>query len=234
MNTRERAWEYLCTQIGSLLFPSYCVGCHTPHTLLCHACAGVLFAPPSKCLLCARPVLGGICRDCAKKSAITHIDAYAPYRHPLARALVTGTKYHYEHALARPIGTLLATLLTDVPANSLFVPIPLHRKKLRERGFNQSHLIARSIAAELHIPIEETDSLYRTRYTPPQARTTSRKERRAHLASAFALQNTTVLTGKHLILVDDVITSGATAREAARTLVRAAPASIRVLAFAYG
>lgn len=234
MSTMVRTWEYLCTHAGELLFPAYCMGCHAPRTLLCTTCASAIYAPPTKCLLCARPVLGGICKDCSVRSHIDRIDVYAPYKHPLARALVGNTKYHYEHTLARPMGNLLATLLTTIPTESLLVPIPLHPKKLRERGFNQSFLIATSIADIIPISIAPTGVLARTRYTTPQARTASRAERKAHLKSAFALQSTESFTNKHIILVDDVVTSGATVRESARVLKTANPASIRVVAFAYG
>lgn len=128
----------------------------------------------------------------------------------------------------------MALLIPEHIENTVLLPIPLHKRKFRERGYNQSALIAKHIGNTLRIPVLETEVLMRSKYTPPQARTALRSERRAHMRHAFALTRPDMVAGKHIILVDDVVTSGATVREAARTLVRAAPASIRILAFAHG
>ncbi len=234
MSNVQHQWEYLCTQTGKFLFPAYCLGCGASGTLLCQPCGVTLHHPPTKCLLCTRPILGGICRDCAQKTSLERIDAYAPYRNPLARALVGHMKYQFEYALAHPIGDVLASIVGSLTPNTLLVPIPLHKKKLRERGFNQSALIARHIGDTIHIPVDTSGSFLRTIYTPPQARTATKKERKEHLKSAFSVIDPHPFFGKHIVLVDDVITSGATIREAARALKQASPASIRVLAFSYG
>ena len=107
----------------------------------------------------------------------------------------------------------LAKLLQDyfianpIPAEVL-VPVPLHQKRLRERGYNQSSLLARELGKLVNLPVVD-DCLIRQRNTPPQARTSTIEERRSNTAEAFACRDRR-LCDKQVLLIDDVSTSGAT------------------------
>jgi len=123
----------------------------------------------------------------------------------------------------------LAELLQDyfatnpVPAEVL-IPVPLHPKRLRERGYNQSYLLARELGKLINLPIVD-DCLIRQRHAPPQARTTTVEERRNNIAGAFACRDQR-LRDKPVLLVDDVSTSGATLDACAAALKAAGAALV--------
>lgn len=102
----------------------------------------------------------------------------------------------------------------------LILPIPLHSKRQRERGFNQSELIASTLATQLHLPML-TDTLEKIKQTKPQAETKNIQERRANLAGCFRVTKPELVLRKNIILVDDVCTSGATLIEATNVLKQA-------------
>jgi len=105
--------------------------------------------------------------------------------------------------------------------STVFVPIPLHPTKLRYRGFNQAEMLGRLVSNQLGIPMV-SDLLVRTKKTPPQAETESRKERHLNIAHAFHLNSKyTKNIPKNVIIFDDVYTTGATLKEAAKSLKRA-------------
>jgi len=98
----------------------------------------------------------------------------------------------------------------------ILVPVPLHRKRLRERGYNQSSLLAKELGSLTKLPVID-DCLVRRRYTPPQARTTTVDERHSNVLDAFACRDQR-LKGKEALLIDDVSTSGATLNACAAAL----------------
>lgn len=117
--------------------------------------------------------------------------------------------------LARPLGALLAVL--DLPPADFIVPVPLSLEGLRHRGFNQTLLIAREVARRTGMPLE-TGLLYKKKDTPPQV-ALSRSARIKNLRAAFGARR--ALEGGRVLLIDDVITTGATAAECSKTLLKA-------------
>jgi ComF family protein len=125
------------------------------------------------------------------------------------REAIHELKYRNIRALAAPLAALLGDYLTHHPVpGDVLVPVPLHRKRLRERGYNQSGLLSRELGKLINLPVVE-DCLVRRQPAPPQARTASVSERRSNVAGAFACRDGS-LRGKPVLLVDDVATSGAT------------------------
>ncbi|MEK6680504.1 MAG: ComF family protein [Nitrospirota bacterium] len=114
--------------------------------------------------------------------------------------------------------------------NSLIVPVPLHKKRLNERGFNQSLLIAHHLSKSLNIPLS-IDGLQRVRWTRPQIEL-SREERLRNVKGAFAVRDGISFKGKKLLLIDDVYTTGATVNECARMLKKAGAKEINVFTIA--
>ncbi len=104
------------------------------------------------------------------------------------------------------------------------MPVPLHRKRLRERGYNQSYLLAQELGKLTSLPVVD-DCLIRKRHTPPQARTTNVDERRSNVADAFSCRDRS-LEDKQVLLIDDVSTSGATLDGCARALKVAGATSV--------
>ncbi len=125
------------------------------------------------------------------------------------REAVHQLKYRNLRALAVPLAKLLQDYLitNPVPAEVL-VPVPLHRKRLRERGYNQSSLLARQLGKLVNLPVVD-DCLMRQRHAPPQARTSTVKERQGNVTDAFTCRDLR-LRDKQVLLIDDVSTSGAT------------------------
>ena len=123
----------------------------------------------------------------------------------------------------------LARLLQDYLATNpmpgeVLVPVPLHRKRLRERGYNQSSLLAKELGKLTNLPVVD-DCLIRQRYAPPQARTSTVAERRSNVANAFTCRDNR-LRDKQVLLLDDVSTSGTTLDACAAALKAGGAASV--------
>jgi len=182
--------------------------------IVCAACAADLprLQRPG-CPRCATPTPSGeICGHCLKKPP--HFDAVQAvftYDFPLDK-LVQSFKYAHRLALGGYFGRQLS-MLERIDAD-LIVPLPLHRERLRERGFNQAIELARPVSRAWHLPIDAT-SCSRTRNTTAQAQLPWR-QRVKNMRGAFHCS--TDLTGKRIVLIDDVMTSGASLNECARTL----------------
>jgi ComF family protein len=135
--------------------------------------------------------------------------------------------------LGKPLGQLMARgceeFLSQCDAETI-IPVPLHPKRLRWRGFNQSVLLARQIGRAYDIPMD-CFTLYRTRDTPPQTQLPE-EDRRKNMRRAFALSPQSSVEGKCLLLVDDVYTSGATVNECSRVLKRGGAREVLVLTLA--
>jgi len=150
------------------------------------------------------------------------------YAGPL-RDAVQRFKFGRRPALARPLAALvLEQCAAAVPAHAVLVPIPLARERERERGFNQAALVAERVARGLGAPLRER-WLARTRATAPQTELDA-VERRANVRGAFVAS--TAAAGADVVLVDDVLTTGATAGECARALRAAGAASVGLLTVA--
>jgi ComF family protein len=145
------------------------------------------------------------------------------------RKLIHVFKFEGVRTLQRPLGALLSRALPRESSFDAVVPMPLHWRRRWQRGFNQSELLAREIARRWNVPLCRL--VRRQRATSPQAGLTS-AERRKNVLGAFAVKNTARLNGMRLLLVDDVLTTGATASACARALKRAGAAHVTFLALA--
>ncbi len=210
-----------------LLFPQWCVGCGKEGDFLCHSCRRSLpqITPPL-CPQCGKPQPSGIlCPSCVSRQA--KIDGIrSPFRFDgVMRQAIHQLKYRNLRALVVPLAKFLQDyLITNPIPGEVLVPVPLHQKRLRERGYNQSRLLARELGKLINRPVVD-DCLIRQRHAPPQARTSGVDKRRSNVASAFTYHNRK-LQDKQVLLIDDVTTSGATLDACASALKAAGASSV--------
>jgi len=206
-------------------------------TPLCIACETELPWLGDHCQSCALPLPGSgmTCGQClVQPPAFEQVVAPFTYSFPID-SLIT----RFKHSAKWPFGHLLAELLAqalqhrftdDLPRPDLLVPVPLATRRLRQRGFNQAAMLARWLSTRLDLPWDER-LLLRTQDTGAQ-QTLNASERRKNMCNAFALAPGASILGQHLALVDDVLTTGATAQALARLLMDAGAARVDVYCLA--
>lgn len=201
------------------LFPQWCISCGREGDVLCSTCRSSLpVITPPLCPRCGKPQASGtLCPVCLHEQV--NIDGIrSPFRFDgLIREAIHQLKYDNLRVLAKPLAELLNDYLVGNPLpGEVLVPVPLHRKRLRERGYNQSTLLAQALSKLSRLPVID-DCLIRKQYAPPQTRTATVDERLSNVADAFACQDRR-LNGKQILLLDDVSTSGATLNASAAAL----------------
>ena len=217
---RSRA-RGLADTLLNFIFPPVCGACKKPGSLLCAAChAQLQWVQAPLCDRCGRPVAypTNCCSVCQERPLpLNHIRAAVLFADPVAK-LIHNLKYNGAFALAKPLAQLMVDAWADwqLPVD-LVVPIPLHAERERKRGYNQSTLLADSFCEPMMLPYTE-NVLQRTRLTTPQVGL-SAVERLQNVQNAF--QATDLVQGKHILLIDDVCTTGATMAAAAHALFEA-------------
>jgi ComF family protein len=204
------------------LWPLHCLVCAevTTTEALCTACRHALPWNRSACSQCALPLPFPVaaCGHCLRRPPpLTVVHAAFRYEMPLDR-LLPRLKFHDDLAAGRLLGGLMAEALAGAARPAALIPLPLHRRRLRSRGFDQTLELATPLARALHLQLMD-DVLIRMRETAPQSRLDA-VARRRNLRRAFAVREGIVLPA-HVALVDDVMTTGATLHAAAAALLRA-------------
>ena len=191
---------------------------------LCRACTEALPWNRSACLRCALPLHApGTCGACLQRPpplAETH--AVFVYGFPLDR-LVPRFKFHNDLAAGRLLSELMLEGVSGLPRPSALAPVPLHHARLRQRGYDQALELAKPLARALQVPLL-SEALIRTRATAPQSELDA-DARQRNLRRAFEVRAGTALPD-HVVLVDDVMTTGATLEAAAKCLRRAGVARV--------
>lgn len=218
--------------VAEAVFPARCIGCERRGTPLCNACRRDLpYLPDGLCHRCGlRRGARGVCRGCRRLSpALSAVRAAFAYEGAARTAILT-LKFRSGRYLAPLMGQLLREALDTHPLQvDLVVPVPLAPRRLRERGFNQSELLAREIAGLVRGTLA-ADALERQERTPQQTLTAA--ERLQNLAGAFGCPRPRTIQGRRVLLVDDVVTTGATVSACADTLADAGARRVSALAFA--
>jgi competence protein ComFC len=214
-----------------LLFPPRCGVCRAGASLLCDDCVDEL--PPAdgqRCQRCWMPVpRGALCRHCIE-SPPAYSSIRAPYvMDGAARRLAHELKYEGMTALAAPMARLMVDHF-DVEDADLVVAVPLHRSRRRARGYNQAEELATRIGALTNVPCDRR-AVRRIRPTAPLVKTMHREERAAIMHGAFAGAGDRI-DGARVLLVDDVVTTGATLDACAEALRAAGAREVRCITWA--
>lgn len=220
-----------------LLLPPACHLCTTPliaqdaDTLLCCTCRADIPPLASACRRCRKPLpsfdsTDHTCEACLRRPPpFSRVDCVGRYD-GLLKTAIHRYKYRDNLPLAKPLGQLLVEQIPPGSAHchDMVIPVPLHRSRLRRRGYNQALELARPVAKALALPLE-SQLLHRLRATPAQQGLPLRK-RTSNLRGAFHCKG--ALAGQRVLLVDDVMTSGATVTECCLTLRQAGATDVGV------
>lgn len=229
------------TWLLNILFPPRCAGCRSAlrdaTSPLCDACNELAAFELSWCcgdcggrIPCTDEVPVPAATRCHPRALyiVAHVGQYCELP---VRRLVWQLKFKRQRRVATFLVSLLAAgLLAQARRIDLVTAIPLSPQRERERGFNQSTLVARLLAQQLSLPYR--DVFIRRRHSVPQSELAFRHQRQRNVAGSFSVLQPTVIAGKRLLLVDDVYTTGATLREAATVLRDAGARSIICVVFA--
>lgn len=210
----------------NVLFPKACFFCQKEGLFLCQDCQASFEILEQNFCLCQKPKMllsPGKCKNCQSKNLQ---GLYFPlfYENPRVRHLIQAFKYEpCLRDLAKPLSSFIITyfLLRKKRGFPHFVliPVPLEKRRLRRRGFNQAQELGKYLAAHFEIPLI-SDCLLKIKKTPAQT-DLSEKQRKENIRGAFLVKNKEKIKGKKIFLIDDVYTTGATMEEATRVLKKA-------------
>jgi ComF family protein len=231
-------------QAGSRLFrsvldfalPPRCGGCGAIVEELdsfCPDCWRKLEFLQGGCVRCGLPLQGTDAETCAaclaRPPRLDRIRAAVAYD-DISRSIALRLKYGRKTALARTMSRYMGPLIGELPSDALLVPVPLHRRRLWSRGFNQSAIVARELSRRTGVAVA-VDALRRIRPTPP-LKGMGMRQRRRTVAGAFRANGSAELRGRTVVLVDDVFTTGSTANACARILKRAGAGRVDLISWA--
>lgn len=217
------------------IFPKFCIRCGLEGVWVCDSCSEKFQKWNGQgCSVCKKKSIHLLCGDCAKDAPVSFLFSAYSYADPYIKKTVHALKYEYISEIGRFMGMLLAEKYRDFghgyASDAHVVPIPIHRKRFRDRGFNQSELIARAFAETANI-MYVPNAIERVIDTQSQVNL-SGSERIQNVSGAFAVRNMRSIYGETVYLIDDVCTTGATLLETARTLRAAGVKDIIGVTFA--
>lgn len=212
----------------SIVAPHACLGCGAEGTLLCADCSRDIPSLPERCYRCqglSRDYR--VCRGCRRASSLRSVWVRAQYG-TLVKDLVYRFKFQRAQAGARPIAALMSEVLPYLPSNTVVAWIPTATTRQRQRGYDHAALLARCVATQNSLS-----------YMPLLVRMgqsrqvgANRVQRQQQLTDAFRIVNSSRLQGAAVLLVDDIVTTGASLESAARTLKKAGAKSVDAVVFA--
>ena len=225
----------------NLFFPLYCIICGETlepgnRVFLCSGClTKVKRIQKPVCEKCGRPDCSYLCAECRKREQYYTIARAAGVYDGVLRDCIHKFKYRGELYLAKTLTNFMVHALEEFPELTqcdLIVPVPLHRVRERERGFNQAYLLARGIRNVLKTHIS-SKNLRRLEQSSPQT-DLPRSTRLTNVKGIFGVRDSSEFSGKELLLIDDVYTTGSTVNECSRTLIGVGAKKVSVLTAARG
>lgn len=228
------------------LFPISCLVCKKGNEFICTPCLSQIPLKSSqKCPICEKMITpdGKTCFGCKSKFSIDGILVSASYKNETVSRLIHYFKYGFIEKIAEPLGKILlkSIMNSDLPIPDAIIPVPLHKKRLRWRGFNQAELLAgflaKNIAPGFEVPVFN-GLLIRKKKTKPQMKIKDAKTRKKNIEGAFRIEknnyrkNLRLIKNKSILLIDDVTTTGNTLFECAKVLKKAGAKEVFALVVA--
>ncbi len=223
-----------------ILFPIECIFCSDEGNFLCKHCFEDLeLNEKQDCPKCHKKTkFGNFCKECENTSRLNGIIVSASYENDLLQKSIHAMKYKYIEELAKPLAKILISGLKNTlfkektDHNYIILPIPLHKKKLRERGFNQAELLGQEVADYFKLTCLNS-AISRIKKTKSQM-SLNPIYRRKNIKGAFVCNNPKFIENKKIILVDDVCTTSSTLEECAKAIYGFSPSEIWGLVLARG
>lgn len=205
----------LIEKLVAIIAPHDCFLCGKEDNVLCDACRlSLAIDPPSLCYLCDKETNEHrVCYACSQRTHIGHVWYNGPYHGELGK-LVKRFKFSYTQAAARPLAQLLAQQLPILSSETVLVPIPTASVRVRQRGYDHALLLARELGRELHLPVRQLLS----RRTAVRQVGANRQQRFRQAEELLYAPQSSVCRGLQILLIDDVVTTGATITAAASVL----------------
>ena len=213
----------------NIVAPHHCIGCGAEGSLLCAWCIpDACQLLPERCYRCQRQTRDSrVCPDCRRTSNLRHVWVRCEYD-GLPKQLVHALKFERAKSAAVPVAQLLRESLPYLPPETMITWVPTATRRYRERGYDQAALIAKALAAELNLRTAPLLArLGQTRQVGAK-----REQRLQQLQSAFRIRNNHLLAGHSVLLIDDIVTTGATLEAAARILKENGAKSVDAAVFA--
>lgn len=224
-----------------IIFPKQCLKCGRDDFWICNKCFNnIKLLKIQTCPICRIENHGETCEQCSINSNLDGLLIATSLNNKLVQKAIHNFKYKYITDLKKPLSSLMFKTFDRYRKNItisnsdklVIVPVPLHKKRFRERGFNQSNLLALSIAKKTKFTYNP-NIIYRKKYTETQTKL-SRKERTENVKSAFKLNKSLDFIDKNVIIIDDVATTLSTLEECAKILKKAGAKKIWGLVIARG
>lgn len=223
-------WKKLYNQLLNLLFPQFCLKCQKEGFLICKDCFSLIDINPFQyCPFCSHPnrvIKNGKCQS-HQNFYLNGLFSACEYKNPLVKKMIFLFKYKpYIKNISLPLTTLIIShfaltekhplTLLHQPKQGVFMPVPLFKKKEKQRGYNQSALIAQILSIYYKLPLQK-NNLIKIKDTQSQTKF-NKQQRQQNIANAFVIKNPDLINGKTIFLIDDVFTTGSTMEECAKIL----------------
>lgn len=239
-NIQTKKFPAIGNFFAEILFPSICYSCKKSGSYLCEECfERISTLPHPVCPHCSVALPNGILpMACKNILGIQKLYVCADYKNEIIQKLIKDIKYRRAYKLTEHLASFAYWWMNSKGylkelqrKNTLLVAVPSHKKKEKQRGFNHAEKITSKISELANIP-HNNNVLVKNKNTRAQVETLSREERLKNVKGVYGVKNKKALLGKTIILVDDVITTGSTMRECAKTLRRAGASEVWGLAIA--
>lgn len=229
-----------------ILFPISCLSCSKESEFICDSCLKKIpLKKDQNCPICEKVITpdGKVCFNCKDRFLIDGILVASSYKNAIVAHSIHLFKYNFVEKLAEPLGKILLNCImsSDLSLPDLIIPVPLHKKRLRWRGFNQAELLAdflgKNITPGFNIRVEN-NLLIRKKKTKPQMKIRNASERKNNIKGAFTIKkedlkkNIRLIKEKRIYLIDDVATTGNTLFECAKILKKAGAKEVYAIVIA--